>query len=77
MHLEDILTQCLSLPGVSLTHDDHHATLQLVTEGGNGTIDFSRPLAGLHPCLYPRRSATLACAEASENKRWRPSAAGL
>lgn len=35
MHLEDILAQCLSLPGVSLTHDDHHATLQLVTEGGN------------------------------------------
>lgn len=40
MHLEDILAQCLSLPGVSLTHDDHHATLRLVTEGGHGTIDF-------------------------------------
>ena len=74
MHLEDILAQCLSLPGVSLTHDDHHATLRLVTEGGNGTIDFH--VLWLHPCLYPRRSATLACAEASENKRWRPSAAG-
>ena len=40
MHLEDILAQCLSLPGVSLTHDDHHATLRLVTEDGHGTIDF-------------------------------------
>lgn len=40
MHLEDILAQCLSLPGVSLTHDDHHATLRLVTEDGCGTIDF-------------------------------------
>ena len=40
MHLEDILAQCLTLPGESLTHDDHHATLQLVTEAGHGTIEF-------------------------------------